>query len=108
MSLKDDQRLFATLTSKGQLTLPKALRDELHLDTGDKVELRLQDGEVMLRPMPRAPRDLTKFIGILNIEGSAAQLIDELRHTPEERRDLQAGQGAKVIKLADFVKARSS
>ena len=27
----------ATLTSKGQLTIPKAVRDSLHLHTGDRV-----------------------------------------------------------------------
>lgn len=28
-----------TLTSKGQVTLPKAIRDEMGLKTGDKIEL---------------------------------------------------------------------
>ena len=31
----------ATITSKGQITIPKKLRDHLHLNTGDKVEFVL-------------------------------------------------------------------
>jgi len=30
--------MHATITSKGQVTLPKALRDRLHLASGDRVE----------------------------------------------------------------------
>lgn len=28
----------ATLTSKGQITIPAAVRDAMHVDTGDRVE----------------------------------------------------------------------
>ena len=31
----------ATITSKGQITLPKAVRDQLGLDTGDRVDFVL-------------------------------------------------------------------
>jgi len=33
----------ATLTSKGQLTLPKALRERLRLDTGDWIDFTVDD-----------------------------------------------------------------
>lgn len=32
----------ATVTSKGQITLPKALRDQLHLVAGDRVEFIIE------------------------------------------------------------------
>jgi antitoxin PrlF len=42
----------ATLTSKGQLTLPKVLRDELNLKPGDKVDfVRHDDGSFHIRPV---------------------------------------------------------
>lgn len=42
----------ATLTSKGQITLPKPLRDRLHLNTGDRVEFLFgDDGRVELIPV---------------------------------------------------------
>ena len=31
----------ATITSKGQITIPKKLRDHLHISAGDKVEFLL-------------------------------------------------------------------
>jgi len=41
----------STLTSKGQITLPKAVREALHLDAGDRVAFELRpDGAVELRP----------------------------------------------------------
>jgi len=33
--------MYATITSKGQITLPKALREQLHLSPGDRVEFML-------------------------------------------------------------------
>lgn len=41
----------ATLTSKGQVTIPKAVRDELGLRVGDQVAFRvLEDGTVIVEP----------------------------------------------------------
>jgi len=37
-----------TLTSKGQVTLPKAIRQALRVATGDKVSFELRDGEVIV------------------------------------------------------------
>jgi AbrB family looped-hinge helix DNA binding protein len=33
----------STLTSKGQITIPKAVRERLHLEPGDKVYFEVQD-----------------------------------------------------------------
>jgi AbrB family looped-hinge helix DNA binding protein len=33
----------STLTSKGQITIPKVVRDRLHLEPGDKVYFDVQD-----------------------------------------------------------------
>ena len=39
----------ATVTSKGQMTLPKDVRDDLRLQPGDKVDIVKQDGVYVLR-----------------------------------------------------------
>lgn len=41
----------STLTSKGQITLPKKIRDQLHLKTGSKVEFVTDSsGQIVLKP----------------------------------------------------------
>ena len=40
-----------TITSKGQVTIPKAVRDELGLRAGDRIAFRiLDDGTVVVEP----------------------------------------------------------
>ncbi len=39
---------LATVTSKGQLTIPKSVRDALGIDQGDRVVFRVEDGCVLL------------------------------------------------------------
>ena len=39
-----------TLTSKGQMTLPKAVRDRLGLKTGDRLEVIVEDERIVLVP----------------------------------------------------------
>lgn len=43
---------IATLTTKGQVTIPKEIRDSLHLHTGDRIEIVVNDkGEAIIRPI---------------------------------------------------------
>lgn len=39
---------LATLTSKGQVTLPKSIRQVLNVDTGSKLAFELRSGEVVV------------------------------------------------------------
>ena len=49
----------ATITSKGQITLPKDLREQLHLATGDRVIFLMEeDGSVHLIPKHASLKDL--------------------------------------------------
>jgi len=45
--------LRATVTSKGQVTLPKAVREALKIGRADTVEFELQDDQAILRPVQR-------------------------------------------------------
>ena len=41
----------SSITSKGQITIPKAIRDQLHLAPGDKVKFFIQpDGRLVILP----------------------------------------------------------
>jgi AbrB family looped-hinge helix DNA binding protein len=49
----------ATLTSKGQTTIPKEIRDRLRLAPGDKLDFVVEgDGRVVLRPATVNVREL--------------------------------------------------
>jgi len=49
----------ATLTSKGQVTIPKIIRESLRLHKGDKVEFVITEGkEALLRPITRKVDDV--------------------------------------------------
>jgi antitoxin PrlF len=52
----------ATLTSKGQTTIPKNVRDHLRLQAGDRIEFVLADNAVILRPATRKVTDLKGFL----------------------------------------------
>ena len=71
----------STLTSKGQITLPKALRDELHLKSGDRIAFeRKEDGSYVLRPRTT---DVTILKGILEYTGPAKTIEDMQRGIEE-------------------------
>lgn len=51
--------MLSTMTSKGQVTIPKPARDALHLSPGDRVEFVLgDDGRLFLLSATRPVRSL--------------------------------------------------
>ena len=52
----------STLTSKGQMTLPKSVRDQLRLKPGDRFNVSVQDRYIILTP---AILQLKDVVGIL-------------------------------------------
>lgn len=52
----------STLTNKGQTTIPKQVRDHLHLKSGDRIEFVIAGDTVTLRPATRRVEDLKGFL----------------------------------------------
>ena len=53
----------STLTSKGQITIPKELRDQLHLKKGSRLEFLVEaSGRVVLQPLNSDFRSLRGMI----------------------------------------------
>jgi AbrB family looped-hinge helix DNA binding protein len=53
---------LATITAKGQVTIPKAIREALALRQGDQLRWDLDDGGVLVRLV--TPLDLTYLRGV--------------------------------------------
>lgn len=55
--------MHSKITSKGQITLPKALRDDLDIDQGDRIEfIKNDDGEYLIIPIVRSLSSLKGFL----------------------------------------------
>jgi AbrB family looped-hinge helix DNA binding protein len=66
-----------TLTSKGQTTIPKEIRDRLGLEAGDKLTFTaLADGTVVMRAKTRRLLDLA---GSLSRPGQPTVAVNEMR-----------------------------
>lgn len=85
----------ATVTSKGQITLPKDIRDDLRLKEGDRVSFEKIEGRYVLRPQNK---DAMNLAGIfrrpeqeaLTVEQMDAALGDALRDDDERIRSYGA------------------
>ncbi len=54
---------ISTVSSKGQITLPKSVRDHLKVDTGDRVQFLIDpDGNVTVWPVTE---DVTRLKGMI-------------------------------------------
>ena len=70
--------LTATVTSKGQITIPLAVRRKLGLKEGDRVTFLFEGGQALL--VPAGGRTLMELRGALAVKPSLAQDdYDEVR-----------------------------
>ena len=73
----------ATLTSKGQLTIPKAVRDSLHLHTGDRVAFIVHgDAEAVMKPVTKSVDDV---FGRLHGAGQPCKSVEEMKAAVAKR-----------------------
>jgi antitoxin PrlF len=78
---------IATITTKGQITLPKDVRMKLHLETGQKVDFRIDEksGTLTLAPMNTT---VNQVFGMLKayrqkkpttVEGMDAGIVEKIK-----------------------------
>lgn len=73
----------STLTSKGQLTVPRSIRDHLKIDTGDKIEFIIDEGgHVIMSPKTLSVDDIFGMVvrkkGV-SIENMNEAIVDTMR-----------------------------
>ncbi|MDJ0615479.1 MAG: type II toxin-antitoxin system PrlF family antitoxin [Calothrix sp. MO_192.B10] len=72
----------ATITTKGQVTIPKEIRDYLKLDTGSKVDFVIdENGIVKMIPL-NVP--VQKLSGILHRPGMKSATLEEMETAIQE------------------------
>jgi AbrB family looped-hinge helix DNA binding protein len=84
----------STVTSKGQITLPKEVREYFDLKAGDQVEFLIEPGKVELRPVSGS---IMSLYGILHRPGMRPASVEEMdeavgRYLAEEDERIQKGQ----------------
>jgi len=73
----------STITSKGQTTIPKEVREHLKLQSGDQIDFLIrQDGTVVLRPATLHVRELK---GILHRKNMKAISVDTMNEAIRKR-----------------------
>ena len=72
----------ATITSQGQVTIPKEIRDYLKLEAGTKVDFVIDEkGQVKMIPLNV---DVSKLSGILHRAGMKAATLEEMEQSIAE------------------------
>ncbi|HEX4496876.1 MAG TPA: AbrB/MazE/SpoVT family DNA-binding domain-containing protein [Thermoanaerobaculia bacterium] len=85
----------STMTSKGQITLPKEVREHFHLKAGDQVEFRIESGgTVGLRPVSGS---ILSLYGALHRPGASAASVKEMddavgRYLAEDDERIRKGR----------------
>ncbi len=70
---KEKAMIESKITAKGQTTLPKAVREALAVEAGDRVRYTIHDGEVRITPL----RPISRLYGVLQYDGPA-KTLDEM------------------------------
>ncbi|CAM4311614.1 AbrB/MazE/SpoVT family DNA-binding domain-containing protein [Deinococcus marmoris] len=87
--------VHSTVTSKGQITLPKVVRDHLGTRPGTRLEFVLEDGSVRVCNSAPAADPLQAWFGSMTLPGgqTAAEWVRELRDQNEGLNEgLDGGQ----------------
>ena len=88
---KARNRRRARLTNQGQITIPKAIREELGLRPGDDIEFVARDGVLVVEARPR--RSVLDFAGMAS---SAASRTPETAGEIDEM--LTRGMAAEAVR----------
>jgi AbrB family looped-hinge helix DNA binding protein len=73
---------IVTTLGKGQVVIPKAIRDLLGITPGQKMSVEVHEREIVLHPLPKDP--IHALCGILKGTGVSTKTLLKMRR--EERR----------------------
>ena len=80
--------LSTRLSSKGQLVIPRAVRDALRLEAGARFQVLVQNGKIVLEPLAGSPID------VLYGKYSDVNLLGDLEAEHEQEIERETSPGA--------------
>jgi len=70
--------IYVTLAERGQIVIPKEARDAMGLKAGSKLQIRLEDGKLVIEK--KVQLDLSRWVGCALDDGlTTNQALTELR-----------------------------
>jgi antitoxin PrlF len=76
--------VLSTVSEKGQITVPKRLRERLGIHPGDRLELVEEEGRlVVTKTVPGDGDPVAAVYGILHLDVSTDEAIRALRGEPD-------------------------
>jgi len=72
----------AIVSEKGQVTIPKRLRDQLGIKAGETLEFDEEAGRLVARKV-RSRDPVDSVYGVLDLDRSTDQVIEQLRGSAE-------------------------
>jgi AbrB family looped-hinge helix DNA binding protein len=87
------EQVYATVSTKGQLVIPAAIREELGIEPGTRVAIRREGAELVLRPETLAAklRLIEKMHGCTAGGPSGTDILLEDRRLERERELREEG-----------------
>ena len=86
--------MLATITSKGQVTVPKNIRDQLNIQARCQLDFTLNnDGTISVRPLNRTALSI---VGILKRPGQKTVTIQQMNDTIAEAASERYQQATKA------------
>lgn len=79
------EQFEATVTSKGQITIPLPVRDRLGLKPGDHVQFLFEEGQTVIRPARGKANPFRRWMGAWKSAGF--QSVDDVKAWVADLRD---------------------
>ena len=76
----------STISSKGQITVPREIRQRLGLKEGDRVEFVIDQDRTIIRPARGAENPFQKYVGALPAFSSVEEINDWVRNLRDEEK----------------------
>lgn len=92
---------LVTVSSKGQLVIPKDVRENMHIKPKQKVLLRIAKDHAEIIPMPDDP--IEAFCGIF---GEGSSLVDVLLKERKEEQEREKKSAVRFLRTTGISKKR--